>query len=87
VMAHHGWGETADQLLELSKRGGWMEMHNLITDEMLETFAVVAPAEELAGALKKRYQGLADRLTLYLPFIPGDRDDFWRELVAEMQEA
>ena len=87
VMEHHGWGETADQLLELSKRGGWMEMHDLITDEMLETFAVVAPPEKLAAALKQRYQGLANRLTLYLPFIPGERDEFWRQLAADMQDA
>jgi hypothetical protein len=25
--------------------------------------------------------GLADRLALYLPFVPGERDDFWRRLV------
>jgi len=85
VMDHHGWGETADKLLELSRSGGWMEMHNLITDEMLETFAVVTKPEGIADGLKARYRGLADRLTLYLPFIPGDRDDFWRQLVVEMK--
>ncbi len=87
VMEHHGWGEVGDKLLDLSRRGAWMEMPGLISDEMLETFAVVAPPDGIAEALKARYEGLADRLTLYLPFIPGDRDDFWRKLVVEMQDS
>ena len=65
----------------------WMEMPGLISDEMLQTFAVVAPPDGIAQGLKARYEGLADRLTLYLPFIPGDRDDFWRKLIADMQES
>ncbi len=85
VMAHHGWGETADQLAGLSRRGAWDEMGACITDEMLETFAVVAEPGSLAGAIRRRYAGLADRLTPYLPYIPGTRDDFWRDLAAELK--
>lgn len=85
VMEHHGWGEVADQLNDLSRKGGWMEMPGLISDEMLHTFAIVAPEDGLAEALKQRYAGLADRITLYLPLIPGDRDDFWSRLAEEMR--
>jgi hypothetical protein len=53
----------------------------LITDEMLEEFTVSARAEDLGLALIERYQDLADRLTIYLPFVPGERDAFWRGLV------
>jgi hypothetical protein len=42
-------------------------MAALITDEMLETFAVQAPLEGLAAALTGRYAGLLDRLAPYLP--------------------
>jgi hypothetical protein len=56
-------------------------MPALIDDGMLATFAVVVPAEELAAALAERYAGLADRLMLYLPFKPGERDDLWRALL------
>jgi probable F420-dependent oxidoreductase len=85
VMDLHGWGEVADQLRQLSRRGRWSEMVGWITEEMLEAFATVAPREELAEALKDRYTGLADRLTLYLPFIPGDRDPFWQALVRQIK--
>jgi len=81
VMETHGWGDTADALSGLARRGAWNEMAGCITDEMLQSFAVVAPAEELAASLRTRYNGLADRLMLYLPFRPGERDDFWRRLI------
>jgi probable F420-dependent oxidoreductase len=87
VMAHHGWGETADRLRALSRQMAWGEMPSLITDEMLSTFAVVASEADLADELLRRYSGLADSLSLYLPYAPGARDDFWRRLVAEMSAA
>jgi len=87
VMAHHGWGEIADRLRDLARRAAWGEMPELITDEMLSTFAVVAPEADLAAALLERYRGLADRLSLYLPYTPGSRDAFWRRLTDEIGAA
>jgi probable F420-dependent oxidoreductase len=87
VMAHHGWGEVADRLHELSRRSAWGEMSALITDEMLGTFAVVASEQDLAGALRVRYAGLADRLSLYTPYSPGTRDAFWQRLIEELRAA
>lgn len=84
VMALHGWGEVADQLRLMARRGAWGEMADLIDDKMLRTFAVVASGEALADALRERYAGLADRLSLYLPFSPGDRDSFWRRLTKDL---
>jgi hypothetical protein len=83
----HGWGEIADQLRGLSRRGAWEEMTELVSDEMLETFAIVSDQSDLADALLSRYSGLADRLTLYIPFIPGDRDEFWRNIATKIQNA
>jgi probable F420-dependent oxidoreductase len=82
VMALHGWESQAEHLSRLASRGLWQEMPEMIDDTMLETFAVVAPPSELAAALHERYDHLADRLNLYLPFYPGERDNFWRSLVA-----
>jgi probable F420-dependent oxidoreductase len=82
VMALHGWESVAADLSALAARGRWEEMPALITDEILETFAVVGGVPALPEALHKRYQGRVDRLGLYLPFIPGRRDDFWRVLLS-----
>jgi probable F420-dependent oxidoreductase len=81
VMALHGWESAAERLSALAARGHWDEMPGLIDDEMLDAFAVIAQEEDLAGALVKRYTGLADRLALYIPFVPGQRDAFWQRFI------
>jgi probable F420-dependent oxidoreductase len=86
VLALHGWAETGEQLSSLAARGKWAEMPALVTDEMLETFAVLANESVLSTAIHQRYNGLADRITLYMPFVPGQRDAFWRGLAAEFNQ-
>jgi probable F420-dependent oxidoreductase len=81
VMALHGWEKVAEELSAHASRGEWGEMFGLITDEMLQTFCLVTDQASLPAALSERYAGLADRLTLYLPFSPGEKDGFWKELV------
>jgi probable F420-dependent oxidoreductase len=68
VLEHHGWGEIGDELNRLSKLGGWDAMGGLITDEMLDTFAIVAPSDDLAGRILDRWGGVADRVTFYTPY-------------------
>ncbi len=84
VMALHGWGDVAERLSAHAARGEWADMPALISDEMLGEFCVAADEQQLPAALKQRYQGLADRLTLYTPFVPGQRDEFWRRLASEL---
>jgi alkanesulfonate monooxygenase SsuD/methylene tetrahydromethanopterin reductase-like flavin-dependent oxidoreductase (luciferase family) len=89
VMALHGWDATAATLSELASRGKWEAMPSLISPEMLDTFAVLAEPEHLAAALKSCYNAnspLADRLTPYLPFIPGARDTFWQSLARAFRD-
>ena len=85
VLEQHGWGEIGEKLSALASRAQWGEMPALIDDTMLETFAVVADEKHLAEKLRQRYAALAQRLALYLPFVPGQRDAFWRDLVVEMR--
>jgi probable F420-dependent oxidoreductase len=81
VMELYGWEDTANQLSTLASSGSWADMAALITDDMLQECAVIAPPAELPSALMERYQGLVDRLGLYIPFKPGERDEFWRHLL------
>lgn len=85
VMTLHGWEETAERLSGLAARGQWGDMPELVSDEMLHTFAVVAQPADLAGALKARYQDIAGRLTLYSPFVPGQRDAYWKDLITDLK--
>jgi len=82
VFALHGWEDVAEKLSAHAAKGEWGEMFSLVTDEILETFCLVTDAESLPARMKERYQGIADRLTLYTPFTPGEKDDFWKKLVS-----
>jgi probable F420-dependent oxidoreductase len=82
VLEKHGWAEIGEKLSALASRGNWGEMPALVGDAMLSSFCTTAAGpDELARVLKNRYNGLADRLTLYIPFVPGDKDEWWKDLV------
>jgi len=88
VMDLHGWSSVAEHLSAHAAHGEWAEMPMLITNEMLSEFCLVTDEDSLASELKKRYAGpstgsgqrIADRLTLYTPFVSGERDEWWSEL-------
>jgi probable F420-dependent oxidoreductase len=84
VLSLHGWDEAAAKLHELSKRGRWDEMARVVTDEMVEAFAVVAPYDRLVGALRDRFGGLSDRIALGFP--EGTPEGLARELLSEIGE-
>jgi hypothetical protein len=83
VMDLHGWSEVAEKLSGFAAKGEWAEMPMLITDEMLGEFCLRTTPENLASDLKSRYAGLADRLTLYTPFVPGEKDAWWKALAGK----
>jgi probable F420-dependent oxidoreductase len=82
VLEAHGWGETCYRLNEKSKKGDWSGMASLITDEMLEVYAVQGTYDEVPGLLKKKYGGVIDRLGFYMPIRPGSDDTSWSRLIA-----
>src|SRR5690606_34104865 len=61
VMEMHGWLDLHNKLNAMSREGRWFEMGELISDDVLREFAVIAPVDELAHAVKERYEGLLDR--------------------------
>jgi len=67
VLEHHGWGEIQPQLNDLARSGEWAAMGDLIDDEKLETFAVVGPPEAIGPAIRRRFDGVADRISFYPP--------------------
>jgi probable F420-dependent oxidoreductase len=85
VMAYHGWEDAAETLTALVRQGRWGDLPGVISDEMLEEFAVISPPDELGIRLRERYAGLADRLGVYLPFFPGEKDSFWKKMAADIR--
>src|SRR5512145_1146636 len=80
VMDLHGWAGVAEKLSAHAAKGEWTEMPMLISDEILNEFCLVTEENKLADELMKRYNGIADRLALYTPFVPGEKDEWWRRL-------
>jgi probable F420-dependent oxidoreductase len=73
ILECHGWGQVARDLTRKSIQGDWEGMAGLVTDEMLEAFAIVGTPDELPEKLRRRYTGLLDPLAVYETFQPeGD---------------
>jgi probable F420-dependent oxidoreductase len=87
VLETHGWEDVGERLGKLARDKVWDEMPELITDEMLRTFAVEAAPHEVGSVLRERYEGLIDRVALYLPFVPGEQDEFWRATIESVHAA
>jgi len=68
VLDRHGWGELQTDLNAMSKQGKWQEMGDLITDDMVETFAVVGEPEEIPKLVLARYGDVLDRVNFYAPY-------------------
>jgi len=83
VLEHHGWGEAQDELNSLSKRGRWTEMAGVITDDIVDAFALQTPYDQLPAELAKRYAGLADRMSFFPQW--GDDHDRWRALLDSLR--
>ncbi|HEX9374321.1 MAG TPA: LLM class F420-dependent oxidoreductase [Roseiflexaceae bacterium] len=85
VLECHGWQDIGEQLSRLAAMKRWSQMSALITDEMLEVFAVQAPLDRIGQAIRARYEGVLDRVFGYLPYVPGELDDAWRAIAAAVQ--
>jgi probable F420-dependent oxidoreductase len=78
VLGLHGWEGIGERLHSLSTKSEWEKMPMEISDDMLEKFVVEGRWEEIGTTLRRRYDGLVDRVRLYLPF---DGRQEWRSLV------
>lgn len=61
-----GFDGTTARLREKMKAGEFDSVGEVITDEMLDHYALVAPWDEMADRLLERYGGTAARVVMYL---------------------
>lgn len=55
VLEQHGWGELQSQLHALTREGRWAQLGSLVTEEVLEQFAIVGEVPEIAPKIWKRF--------------------------------
>lgn len=85
VLECHGWGDLQTELNALSKQGRWVEMGDLIDDEILHTLAVVGEPEQLPALLIERYGQLAQRVNVDVA--TPDDPARWSGVLGQLHEA
>jgi probable F420-dependent oxidoreductase len=83
VLELHGWNGLHESLNAMSKKGSWVEMGNLIDDDILNSFAVVGEPEQIAPELRRRYGDVVQRISFYAPY--KSDPDRWRQVLADLQ--
>jgi len=83
VLAAHGWQDLVPHLHRKSVEGDWTGMADLITDEMVDTYAVTGSYDTIAARIQERYAGLLDRTAFYQPHQPGLDDPRLPRVVKE----
>ena len=83
VLESIGVGELQEELNRMSKQGRWVEMGNLITEDMVDAFAIVGEPRAIPKQLKARYGDIVDRTSAAYANIPKeDRVAIISELTA-----
>jgi hypothetical protein len=77
----HGWQSLTPALHRKSMEGDWDGMAALVTDEMLEAYAVTGTWATIGTRIRERYAGLLDRVALYRPEPPSLDDSRWPAVV------
>lgn len=87
VLDFHGWHDTGMKLHQLSVDGKWRELPALITDEMLEEWAIIATYDEFAAKVKQRCSGIFDTILLDLPPKMRENETWLRGVVQALHQA
>jgi probable F420-dependent oxidoreductase len=83
VLESIGVGEMQGDLNSMSKQGRWVEMGELITDDIMTAFAVVGEPKDIPGQIITRYGDIVDRTSAaYANISKEDRANIVSDLTA-----
>jgi probable F420-dependent oxidoreductase len=74
VLELHGWAGLADELNLASHRQEWARMGGLISDDVLDAFAVAGTPAQVAAAIRERFGDVVSRISLYTPYQARQED-------------
>ncbi len=81
-----GYGDVADRLNRLVRERRMDELPGQVPDGVLEAIVVRGSYAEVGRELRRRYEGLADRVASYWPFTLEERAG-WARMVTAFHEA
>ncbi len=83
---NEGYGEVARVLQDHARAQRWEEMPGLVSDAMLDAYAVIGTYDEIAAKLRARYGGLATALEFAIPLSDAGDEAVLRGLIASLRE-
>ena len=86
VLECHGFQDLGLRLHEMSLESKWEEMGDLVSDEMLEAFAVIGEYDEIAPRILERYGGLVDEVGLTITTAGAADERQLRRIIVALQE-
>ena len=86
VLECHGFEDIGRQLHRLSLEGKWDEMSSLVSDEMLDAFAIIGEYDEIPGKFQERYGGLVDEMHFSIQTTTDAEQTQLRRIVRALQE-
>jgi hypothetical protein len=85
VLELHGWEDLGTELNRLSRTDDperWRQMGDLVDDEVVSSFAVVAEPDRLGTAIRERFGDVVDRFTFYAPY--KHDPELWQPAIEEL---
>ncbi len=82
----HGWDVNLSDFIGMAREQKWKEMGRLVSDEMLDAYAVIEKPKDLPSALQKRFGGSVGRIQLDETWFDGLTDADVGELVSAVKQ-
>jgi probable F420-dependent oxidoreductase len=73
VLESIGVGDLQTELNTMSKQGRWKEMGTLVSDDILNQFAVVGEPAGIVPEMKRRYGAIVDRTSASFDFVDAEK--------------
>jgi probable F420-dependent oxidoreductase len=86
VLEPHGWQDLGNELHELSVTNGWAKMPDLITDEVLNEFAIVAPYDQVADKIREKFGGIVDHVDFSDSTASIEDKDAMKQIIAGLKK-
>ncbi len=87
ILDMHGWDVDLATFIDMARAGRWKEMGRLVTDDMLDAYAVIASPEDLPVMLKRRFGGLVNRVQIDESWFDGLSDAELGTVVNALKQA
>ncbi|PKB78346.1 MAG: LLM class F420-dependent oxidoreductase [SAR202 cluster bacterium Io17-Chloro-G9] len=85
VLELHDYQELGQRLHALSLQGQWAEMTRLVSDEMLETFAIIGGYDDIALRIKEQLGALVDEVGFNMEVSTPEDEKALRNIIDELK--